>query len=113
MKMKSPFGGGGMNPANLQRMMDEAMQSMNTMQEEMKNLRYDSSVGGGVVKATVDGHGVLKDLVIDPIAVDPNDVEMLQDLIITAINDAAAKAKEASASAMSGLTGGMNIPGLM
>ena len=113
MKMKSPFGGGGMNPANIQKMMDEAMQSMNKMQEEMKNLRFESSVGGGVVKAIVDGHGELKDLQIDPIAVDPSDVEMLQDLIITAVNDAAAKAKEAAASAMGGLTGGMNIPGLM
>ncbi len=112
MKMKNPFGGGGMNPANLQRMMDEAMQSMNTMQEEMKNQRFESSVGGGVVKAVVDGHGALKELVIDPIAVDPNDVEMLQDLVITAVNDAAAQAKEAASSAMSGLTGGMNIPGL-
>ncbi|MHB1460634.1 MAG: YbaB/EbfC family nucleoid-associated protein [Armatimonadota bacterium] len=113
MKMKSPFGGGGMNPANIQKMMDEAMQSMNKMQEEMKDLRFESSVGGGVVKAIVDGHGELKDLQIDPIAVDPSDVEMLQDLIITAVNDAAAKAKEAAASAMGGLTGGMNIPGLM
>ncbi len=113
MKMKSPFGGGGMNPANIQRMMDEAMQSMNKMQEEMKDLRFESSVGGGVVKAIVDGHGELKDLQIDPIAVDPSDVEMLQDLIITAVNDAAAKAKESASSAMGGLTGGMNIPGLM
>ena len=110
MKMKNPFGGGGMNPANLQRMMDEAMQSMNTMQEEMKNQRFESSVGGGVVKAVVDGHGALKELVIDPIAVDPNDVEMLQDLVMVAVNEALRKIDELSEQRMSKATGGARLP---
>lgn len=83
------------------------------MQEELENSTVEGSAGGGVIKAVISGKMTLESLTIDPEAVSPDDVEMLQDLVIAAVNDGIDKAQEMASSKMNSLTGGMNIPGLM
>lgn len=87
-------------------------QEMLRMQEEMENKTYSATSGGGMVTATVSGKHEVKDLVINPEAVDPDDVEMLQDMIIAAVNEAMRIADKDSADNMSRLTGGLNLGGL-
>ena len=87
-------------------------QDMAKAQEEMESRTFTSSVGGGAVQATVSGKKELTALVIQPDAVDAEDVEMLQDLILSAVNEALRQADEAMNSSMSALTGGLNLPGL-
>ena len=82
------------------------------MQEEMENKTYSASSGGGMVTATVNGKHELMNLEIDPEAVDPDDVEMLQDMVIAAVNEALRAADVDSANSMSKLTGGLNLGGL-
>ncbi len=81
-------------------------------QEELGTQTVDGSAGGGAVSVTVNGHKKLTSVVIQPDAVDPEDVEMLQDLILTAVNDALNKVDELANQNMGKFTGGMNIPGL-
>lgn len=82
------------------------------MQEEMETKTYSSAAGGGMVYATVNGKHELLSLEINPEAVDPDDVEMLQDMVIAAVNEAMRTADADSASNMSRLTGGLNLGGL-
>ena len=82
------------------------------MQEEMENKTYSATTGGGMVTATVNGKHEVVDLKINPEAVDPDDVEMLQDMIIAAVNEAMRAADADSAQNMSRLTGGLNLGGL-
>jgi DNA-binding YbaB/EbfC family protein len=91
----------------------QLQKNMVKMQEELESATVESSAGGGVVKAVVSGKMKLESLSIDPEAVSPDDVEMLQDLVLTAVNDGLDKAQEMVSSRMSSLTGGMKIPGLM
>ena len=81
-------------------------------QEELGTLTVEGSAGGGAVKVTMNGHRELQGLVIAPEAVDPEDVETLQDMVTAAFNDASKKAQDLSEKKLGGLTGGMNIPGL-
>jgi DNA-binding YbaB/EbfC family protein len=83
------------------------------MEEDLENEVVSGTAGGGVVKASVTGKLKVKSIEISPEAVDPKDVEMLNDLVLAAINDALDKAQELAQSRMSAITGGMNIPGLM
>lgn len=85
---------------------------MQKMQEELESSTFEATVGGGMVKAVVSGKQRVESLEINPDAVDPDDVDMLQDLVLAAINDALDKSQESAASRLSGLTGGLNIPGL-
>ena len=85
---------------------------MQKMQEELESSTFEATVGGGMVKAVVTGKQRVESLEINPDAVDPDDVDMLQDLVLAAINDALDKSQESAASRLSGLTGGLNIPGL-
>ena len=78
----------------------------------MESKTYEAAAGGGMVKAEVSGQHELKSITIEPEAVDPDDVEMLQDMIIAAVNEAMRKAAEDQASSMSKLTGGLNLGGL-
>ena len=80
------------------------------MQEELENKEYTAQAGGGVVSATVSGKHELESLAIDPEAVDPEDVEMLQDLIVAAVNEAMRTASSDAAASMGQLTGGLNLP---
>ena len=82
------------------------------MQEELEEREYEATAGGGVVTAKVNGKKELVALTIKPEAVDPDDVEMLQDMIVAAVNEAMRKAEADSASSMSKLTGGLNLGGL-
>ena len=103
---------GGMNQMQMMKQAQKMQHEMLKMQEEMENKTYEATAGGGVVTATVTGQHELKALTIDPEAVDPDDVEMLQDLVIAAINEAMRKAAEEQAASMSRLTGGLNLGGL-
>jgi len=103
---------GGMNQAAMMKQAQKMQQEMLRMQEEMENKTYSATTGGGMVTATVTGKKELKDLQINPEAVDPDDVEMLQDIIIGAVNEAMRTADTDSANNMSRLTGGLNLGGL-
>ena len=87
-------------------------QKMAKMQEEMEQLRIESKVGGGVVCAVVTGRQKLVSLTIDKSVVDPEDIEMLQDLVITAVNEAIKKSQDIQQQEMGKVTGGFNLPGL-
>lgn len=103
--------GGGMN-MNMMKQVQKMQQDMMKMQQELETKTYTAAAGGGVVSATVTGKRELKEVVIDPEAVDPEDVEMLQDLVIAAVNEAMKNAEDASAAEMGKITGGMGIPGM-
>ena len=94
--------------AQLQQMQNKLMKA----QEELANLTVEGTAGGGAVRVTMNGHRELRGIVISPEAVDPDDVETLQDMITAAFNDASKKAQDISESKLGGLTGGMSIPGL-
>ena len=98
-----------MNPKQL---MKQVQQMQEQMQQRMSELRVEGSAGGGMVKATMNGSKELLAVAIDKEAVDPNDVEMLQDLVVAAINEAARKVDEEMQSSLGAMTGGMKIPGL-
>ena len=100
-------GFGGMNQAAMMKQAQKMQRDLMQMQEELEQATYSASAGGGVVTATVSGKRELTELTIDPEAVDPEDVEMLQDTIMAAVNEAMRKAEEASAQSMSRLTGGL------
>ena len=97
---------------NIQAMMQQAKQMQEKMQQQMADLRIDATAGGGMVAVTMSGTKQLLSLKIDPEVVSKEDVEMLQDLIVAAINDAARKVDEQLGQQMSGLMGGLKIPGL-
>lgn len=101
-----------MGMGNLQRMAMQMQQDMARVQAELETMTVEGSAGGGVVKATVTGKQELTALVIDPAAVDPEDVEMLQDLILTAVNDALKASQDMAADKMGKVTAGLRIPGL-
>jgi nucleoid-associated protein EbfC len=96
---------------NIKQMMKQAQQMQEQMQSRMANLRAEGSAGGGMVKAEMTGNKELISITIDKEAVDPDDVEMLQDLIKAAVNEAARKVDEEMQSSISGMTGGLKIPG--
>lgn len=107
--------GMGMGGANMSQMIKQAQkmqEQMLKMQEEIEEAVFEATSGGGVVSVKVSGKKELKEINIKPEAVDPDDVEMLQDLILAAVNEALRKADENSANEMGKLTGGMSIPGL-
>ena len=101
--------------ANMQGMMKKVQkmqQDMLKMQEELKNRTVEATAGGGAVTVVVTGRKTVEKVTIAPSAVDPEDVEMLEDLIMAATNEALGKADEASTAAMSSMTGGLNLGGL-
>jgi len=101
----NPFG-------NPQKLMKQLQQAQERMQEEIAALVIDASSGGGMVKVEMDGQKHLRSIVLDREAVNPEDVEMLQDLILAAIHDASRKVDEVVQSKIGALTGGLKIPGL-
>ena len=103
---------GGMNQAAMLKQAQKMQQEMLRMQEEQEAKTFTANAGGGMVSATVNGKHELVDLKINPEAVDPDDVEMLQDLIIAAVNEATRAADSEAANNMSRLTGGLNLGGL-
>ena len=107
------FSGGGsaMRQQQMQQKLLKMQQDMAAAQEAVENASFTASVGGGVVQATVSGKKELTALTVKPEAVDPEDVEMLQDLVISAVNEALRQADEAMNSSMQSFTGGLNLPG--
>jgi DNA-binding YbaB/EbfC family protein len=101
-----------MSMANLQRMAMQMQQAMERVKSGTAESMVDGSAGGGVVKAVVTGDQKLVSVIIDPSAVDPADVDMLQDLIVAAVNDALRAAKELGEAKMAAVTGGMRLPGM-
>lgn len=100
---------------NMNKLMKQAQQmqaKMAKMQEELEDKTMEATAGGGVVKVVVNGKQELLDIQIDPDAVDPGDVEMLEDLILAAVNEGMRKVKDMMEDEMGKLTGGMNIPGM-
>jgi nucleoid-associated protein EbfC len=100
------------NMGDLQKMAQQMQQEMLRIQTELESTQVDGSAGGGAVKATVTGKQDLVSLTIDPSAVDPEDVEMLQDLIVAAVNDAIRASRDLAAEKMGPLTGGLGGLGL-
>ena len=108
--MAKGFGGrGGMGGMGMNANMLKQAQKMR-MPQELQEKEYEAAAGGGVVTATVTGKRELKALEIDPEAVDPDDVEMLQDMIVAAVNEALRAAENDAASTMQKLTGGLGLP---
>ena len=103
---------GGMNQAAMMKQVQKMQQDMIRMQEEMEAKVYTASAGGGMVKAQVSGKNELVSLEINPDAVDPDDVEMLQDMVIAAVNEALRAAETDKNSNMSRMAGGLNLGGL-
>jgi DNA-binding YbaB/EbfC family protein len=101
-----------MGMANLQRMAQQMQQEMLRVQAELDATTVDGSAGGGVVTATVTGKQELVSVTIDPSAVDPTDVEMLQDLVVAAVNDALRGSRALAEQKMSAVTGGLRLPGM-
>ncbi len=101
-----------MNVQKMMKQVQKMQQDMAKTQEELANRLFEATAGGGVVQAVVNGHHVVKSVTIKPDVVDPSDVEMLQDLIVAAVNEALRKADETISAEMAKLTGGLKIPGL-
>ena len=103
---------GGMNQMQMMKQAQKMQQEILRMQEEQETKTYTAKAGGGMVAATVNGKHEVVGLTIDPEAVDPDDVEMLQDMVMAAVNEAMRTADSEAAQNMSRLTGGMNLGGL-
>jgi len=112
--MAKGFGGmpGGMNMNSLMKQAQKMQKQMAEMQEDLANKTLEVSSGGGAVKVTVNGEKQILNLQISPEVIDPDDVEMLQDLVMSAVNEALRQMDETVNSQMSQITGGMNMPGL-
>jgi len=109
------FGGGmgGMNMGNLMKQAQKMQKDMERLQEELGEMTVEASAGGEAVKAVVTGKKELKEIIIKPEVVDPDDVEMLQDLILAAVNEAMRKAEELASQEMAKVTGGFgSLPGM-
>ncbi|MFA5659015.1 MAG: YbaB/EbfC family nucleoid-associated protein [Oscillospiraceae bacterium] len=114
MKARLPQGMGA-GPQNMNQMLKQAQKmqdNITILQEEIEKRDFSASVGGGAVEITMTGKRVVKSLTIKPEVVDPEDIEMLQDLIISAFNEAIKNIDETSETEMQQLTGGVSFPGL-
>ncbi|MDD5800039.1 MAG: YbaB/EbfC family nucleoid-associated protein [Coriobacteriales bacterium] len=100
---------------DMQQMMQQArkvQEQLVAAQDDLKDRTYSASAGGGMVKVTMSGDMKLTDVTIDPAALDPNDVDLLQDMIVAAVNECLGSVNDAANQSMSQITGGLNIPGL-
>ena len=97
---------------NIQAMMKQAQEMQQRLQQQMAEMRIEATAGGGMVTVVVNGTKQLQSITIDPEVVSKDDVEMLQDMIVAAVNDAGRKVDEQLGQQMSGLMGGLKIPGL-
>lgn len=113
--MAKGFGGGmpgGMNMQSLMKQAQKMQKQMEEAQQELENKTLEVTAGGGAVKVVVTGKKVIKELVISPEVVDPDDIEMLQDLVMSAVNEAIRQVEEMATNEMGKLTGGMGMPGM-
>ena len=108
MKARIPNQGG---QANMMKRIQQMQEEMTRVQQECEEAEYNASAGGGAIDVTVNGKHQLVSVKIQPDVVDPEDVEMLEDLLVAAVNEAMRKAEEESAQAMSSITGGLGLGG--
>jgi len=102
---------GGMNMNNLMKQAQKMQKQMEKMQEDLDSKTIEVTAGGGAIKITITGKKEIKEIKIKPEVVDPDDIEMLEDLVLSAVNEAIRQAEEISSSEMNKITGGLNIPG--
>lgn len=114
MKARLPqgYGGGAGNMNSMIKQAKKMQDDMAKLQEELEAKEYDITSGGGAVEVTITGKREIKAINIKPEAADPDDIEMLQDLLVAAVNEAIRKVDEASETEMSKITGGLNMPGM-
>jgi len=115
MSRRGNFKGGGrmqLNPNDLMRQMQKVQEQMTTIQDETKQEVLEISAGGGMIKLSITGGLEVQSIEIDPEVVDPEDVDMLQDLILAAVNEGIQKAQALMEGRMASLTGGLGIPGM-
>ena len=110
--MAKGFPGMGGNMNNMMKQMQKMQKKMEEVQAEVDATELEATAGGGAIKVVVNGKKELLDIEIDPSVVDPEDVEMLQDLVIAAVNEGLRKAEDFAANEMKKVTGGLNIPGM-
>ena len=112
MKVRIPNSGG---PSNMNQMIKQAQkmqEDMASLQDDLEQREYTATSGGGIVSVTVDGKHLIKSIKIKPEAVDPDDAEMLEDLITVAVNEAISNATKTAEEEMGAVTGGLNFPGM-
>ena len=114
MKARLPEGfggGGGMN--SLMKQAKQMQENMEKYQQELEDRTFEITAGGGAVNIVMTGKKSLKSITLSPEIVDPDDIEMLQDLVVAAVNEASRTVDETVSKEMEGITGGLNLPGLM
>jgi DNA-binding YbaB/EbfC family protein len=107
--MKAPGGGGGAMLQQLQKLQEEMAKTQEALGDETVTV----TAGGGAITIVISGHQKIQSITIDPEVVDPNDVEMLQDLVMAAVNEAIDRSQQLATDRLGDLTGGLSIPGLM
>ena len=110
MSKRGGFPGGGGNMGAMMKQAQKMQAELARAQEEIKDMTFEATAGGGMVKVVANGDMTVDSIVIDPEAVDPDDVEMLQDLIVAAVNEAMRSADNDASSSMQKLTGGLGLP---
>ena len=113
MSNRGGFPGGGGNMGAMMKQAQKMQAELARAQEEIKDMTFEATAGGGMVKVVANGDMTVDSIVIDPEAVDPEDVEMLQDMVAAAVNEALRGVSEISSQRLNAATGGLNIPGLM
>ena len=113
MKVRIPNSGGAGNMNQMLKQAQKMQEDMTALQADLEQREYSASSGGGMVEVTVDGKHLVKSIKINPDIIDPEDSEMLEDLITVAINEAISNAIKTAEEEMGAITGGLNIPGLM
>lgn len=112
MKVRIPNSAGGGNMNQMLKQAQKMQEDMATLQEDLEQREYTATSGGGVVSVTVDGKHFIKSIKLDPQAIDPDDAEMLEDLITVAVNEAIGNALKTAENEMGAITGGLNLPGM-
>ena len=113
MSKRGGFPGGGGNMGAMMKQAQKMQAELARAQEEIKDMTFEATAGGGMVTVVANGDMTVGSIVIDPEAVDPEDVEMLQDMVAAAVNEALRGVSEISSQRLNAATGGLNIPGLM
>lgn len=112
MKVRIPNSGGAGNMNQMLKQAQKMQEDMTALQADLEQREYSASSGGGMVEVTVDGKHLVKSIKINPDIIDPEDGEMLEDLITVAINEAISNAIKTAEEEMGAITGGLNMPGL-
>jgi len=112
MRANVPKQGSGVNQAGMMKQIQRMQEEMEKKQQEIQETEYTASSGGGAIEVAVSGAHEIKSIKIQPEVVDPEDVEMLEDMLMAALNEAERKASEAMEKAMDSATNGMSVPGL-